>query len=217
VIFVHCARTPEDVLFAEELAVLAKNMPRFRLAVVCEQHGANPAYAGYLGRLNGALIANIAPDFLTRDVYTCGPAPFMGAVRAMLGQAGFDMQRYREESFSFETLTSTLPVTPENVLPAADLVVPDAPPAVGLYRVRLDKVGDEFNCAADQTLLSAAVAAGVRMPSSCTAGLCGTCKTLKLSGDVQMQHAGGIRQREIDKGWILPCCSRPTSDIVLDR
>lgn len=204
VVFVHCARTPADVLFADELALLAKNMPHFRVALVCEQRGSDRAYAGYLGRLNGALLANIAPDFLERDIYTCGPGPFMAAVRGLLGDAGFEMARYREESFSFETL-------------GAASAPPPAPARTGSYRVKLNKIGDEFSCAADQTLLQAATAAGVRMPFSCSSGLCGTCKTLKLSGEVQMQHGGGIRPREIDQGWILPCCSRPISDVVLDR
>jgi len=38
-----------------------------------------------------------------------------------------------------------------------------------------------------------------------------------VSGQVDMKHAGGIRQREIDQGWILPCCSKPLSDVVLER
>jgi hypothetical protein len=32
-----------------------------------------------------------------------------------------------------------------------------------------------------------------------------------------MKHGGGIRQREIDKGMILICCSRPLGDVVIDR
>jgi hypothetical protein len=32
-----------------------------------------------------------------------------------------------------------------------------------------------------------------------------------------MTAAGGIRQREIDQGMILICCSKPTSDLVLER
>jgi hypothetical protein len=32
-----------------------------------------------------------------------------------------------------------------------------------------------------------------------------------------MAHHGGIRQREIDQGWMLPCCSRPLGDVVLER
>jgi ferredoxin len=46
--------------------------------------------------------------------------------------------------------------------------------------------------------------------------MCGTCKTFKHSGEVTMAHEGGIRQREIDRGFILPCVSRPLTDIVLD-
>ncbi len=54
------------------------------------------------------------------------------------------------------------------------------------------------------------------MPSSCSQGVCGTCKTALLQGTVEMNHNGGIRQREIDKGLRLLCCSKPTSDLVLD-
>ena len=54
------------------------------------------------------------------------------------------------------------------------------------------------------------------MPSAFTKGVCGTCKTRKISGKVAMLHGGGIRQREIDAGMILPCCSKPLGDVVLD-
>ena len=60
-------------------------------------------------------------------------------------------------------------------------------------------------------------AAGMRLPSSCTRGLCGTCKSRLVSGEVSMQHQGGIRQREIDQGMVLICCSKPLSDLVIER
>ena len=47
--------------------------------------------------------------------------------------------------------------------------------------------------------------------------MCGTCKSKLLSGTVEMKHAGGIRQREIDAGMALLCCSKPTSDLVVER
>jgi hypothetical protein len=31
-----------------------------------------------------------------------------------------------------------------------------------------------------------------------------------------MNHGGGIRRREIDQGFILACCARPTSNVVID-
>jgi ferredoxin len=127
-------------------------------------------------------------------------------VRALLAEGGFDMANYHEESFSFETLAGE----------AAD----DAPAATkeeAAFKVTFSRSGDELACAPGQTILAAAKAAGVRFPVSCTQGLCGTCKTKMVSGQVDMRHAGGIRQREIDQGWILPCCSKPLADVVLER
>ena len=208
ILFVHCARTPADALFTDELALMARCMPRLRLVTLCEQQPAHSAYAGHLGRLDGALLARIAPDLSARDTYTCGPAPFMAAVRGLLLASGYDMKRYREESFSFDG----------GIAAQAELAVSNPATAdVGAFRVRFQKLGDEFTCRGDQSILQAATAAGLRVPFSCSSGLCGTCKTKKISGTVHMQHAGGIRQREIDQGWILPCCSRPASDIVLER
>ncbi len=69
----------------------------------------------------------------------------------------------------------------------------------------------------DTFILTAAMQAGLRLPSSCTEGVCGTCKCRLVSGQVDMTHAGGIRQREIDQGMILVCCSRPLSDLIIER
>ncbi len=72
-------------------------------------------------------------------------------------------------------------------------------------------------CRADQTVLEAAEAAGLPLPFSCRQGVCGTCRTKLVSGSVDMKHAGGIRQRQIDQGYILVCCSRPVTDLVIER
>ena len=131
-------------------------------------------------------------------------------MRGLLVSAGFDMPRYREESFSFDTLLA-------DSAPAADNPVTKKENTEVFYKIDLPKMGVSFTCPSDQTVLQASAAAGLRLPSSCSGGACGTCKTKKISGTVDMKHAGGIRQREIDQGWFLPCCSKPTSDIVLDR
>ncbi|MDB5895623.1 MAG: Oxidoreductase FAD-binding domain protein, partial [Rhodoferax sp.] len=180
IVFLHCARTTDDLLFAEELAAMARAMPRLRLATVCERHVPGSAYAGHLGRLDGARLAHIAPDFLRRDVYTCGPAPFMAAVRQLLDQAGFEMARYREESFAFEDAGQPASVAPAPRQPEAALLAG--------HRIELAKLGQSFTCLSEQTILQAAAAAGIRLPSSCSSGACGTCKTRKLSGEVVMAH-----------------------------
>ena len=147
------------------------------------------------------MLTLLAPDLLERDVYCCGPAPYMAAVRALLDEAGFDRSHYHEESFAFDQ-------------PVADEPVPDA---VAGFTVSFAKSGVSVVCPPGMTILAAAKQAGLRLPQSCTRGVCGTCKSRMLSGRVDMQHGGGIRPREIEQGMVLICCSTPLQDVVIDR
>ncbi len=204
IVFVHSARSPADIIFRQELALLEKNMHSFRAVAICEADSDGEKWGGYRGRLSAAALKLIAPDFLQRSVFTCGPSPYMAAVREMLKTEAYPMDRYHEESFSFEDLSP------------AETVAPVASGECG-FRVEFAKSGRVIEVAPDGFILEAARAAGLRLPSSCTQGLCGTCKSKLVSGTVDMKHQGGIRQREIDQGQILICCSKPTSDLVIDR
>ncbi|MDQ0848794.1 ferredoxin-NADP reductase/ferredoxin [Arthrobacter sp. B3I9] len=68
----------------------------------------------------------------------------------------------------------------------------------------------------DEHILGAAQRAGVRIGANCKEGMCGSCKVVKLTGEVEMNHQGGIRAREIDAGKFLPCCSTARTDLVID-
>jgi ferredoxin-NADP reductase/ferredoxin len=65
-------------------------------------------------------------------------------------------------------------------------------------------------------ILGVAQRAGVRIGANCKEGMCGSCKVVKLSGEVEMNHQGGIRAREIAAGKFLPCCSTAQTDLVID-
>ena len=210
--FIHAARTPQDIAFADELRLLARSLPRWRATMVCEQRGSHPDYSGLLGRLSLPLLRSQVPDLLEREVWCCGPAPFMAAVRAMLAEAGFDMGRYHEESFNFESL----PVEDATQAQAATAQQAGAAPAQR-FAITLNKRGERFECGADETVLKAAQRAGVRWPFSCSNGVCGTCRTRKVAGEVEMNQGGGLRPREVAQGWFLPCCSKPVSDLEVER
>jgi ferredoxin len=85
------------------------------------------------------------------------------------------------------------------------------------FAVTFTRAGVTTRCRADEFVLVAGEAAGVALPYSCREGACGTCKSKLVSGQVQMNHKGGIRQREIDRGLILICCSHPLSDLVIEE
>jgi glycine betaine catabolism B len=214
IVFVHSARTPGDIIFARELDLMAANQQRFRTSYVCERLGASTNWPGVTGFLSLPLLRLIAPDFMEREIFTCGPAPYMKAVRDMLDEAGFDRARYHEESFSFETLADVSASTED----AGQGATPEAAGAQEQdFAVSFARSNREIRCTTGQSVLEAARAAGVRLPASCTQGMCGTCKVKLVSGQVQMQHNGGIRQREIDQGMVLLCCSKPLTDLVVDK
>jgi ferredoxin len=96
-------------------------------------------------------------------------------------------------------------------------VAPAASTDARLFSVSFNQSGHSVPCRADQTILTAAEAAGLPLPFSCREGRCGTCRARLLSGEVDMKHAGGIRARQIDQGDILVCCSRPLSDLVIEK
>ncbi len=90
-------------------------------------------------------------------------------------------------------------------------------PSPAGFSILFIKSGRTIQCPPGSTILAAARAAGLRLPFACNKGVCGTCKSRLLSGAVELKHGGGIRQREIDDGWTLPCSARPTADVAVDR
>ena len=208
IIFIHSARSPTDIIFAQELALMAAR-PHFRTAFVCEK--ADTSWSQPTGYLTIDLLKKITPDFSQREIFTCGPSPYMAAVRALLGSAGFDMAHYHEESFNFDEMSAHL----DEDTPIAEASLPVKNGTS--FSVELTKSGANIDCAANQFVLNAAHNAGFRLPSACSKGLCGTCKSKLISGKVDMKHNGGIRPREIEQGLFLPCCSKPLSNLVVER
>lgn len=98
--------------------------------------------------------------------------------------------------------------------------VPDASSfeTVGTGSLTLSFMRTGINVRIDPTehILGPAQRAGVRIGANCKEGMCGSCKVVKLSGEVEMNHQGGIRAREIDAGKFLPCCSTAQTDMVID-
>lgn len=69
--------------------------------------------------------------------------------------------------------------------------------------------------AEDQTVLEAAHAAGVDLPTSCGAGVCTTCAALITSGTVNQADGMGVSPELQADGYALLCVAFPTSDLKL--
>ncbi|RVG79283.1 hybrid-cluster NAD(P)-dependent oxidoreductase, partial [Sinorhizobium meliloti] len=71
-------------------------------------------------------------------------------------------------------------------------------------------------CSETDTILAAAKAAGLVIPSGCSMGICGTCKVRKTEGQVHMVHNGGITDEDVEDGYILACCSKPLGRVSVE-
>jgi len=140
----------------------------------------------------------------------------MPSDRNTLAEIGYDMRNYHEESFSFEAPSIPAPPaadTNHQLLTETERLLGDRSPTLSdagsqgtsaaVCSVEFARSGRTVTCGADETVLDAAWTAGLTPPSSCTQGMCGTCKTTVLSGQVDMQRNGGIRPKDIDQNKIL--------------
>ena len=84
------------------------------------------------------------------------------------------------------------------------------------YSVKLID-GTKFIATADQSVLDAATASGVKLPYSCKNGSCGVCRTKVIAGRIaNKQPAAALSPSDIDNGYILTCCAITTQALELD-
>jgi ferredoxin len=167
--FVHSARSPADLIFRDELALMAKTAPGLTVTAICEADSNGEVWSGHRGRIDLSKLEAIVPDFREREVYICGPAPYMAAVKTMLEASGFDMARYYSESFDFAELS-------------ADQAEPEAAASSQGFKVEFKLSRRTIEVAPDRFILAAAKAEGMRLPSSCTKGMCEHAHRMRARG-----------------------------------
>lgn len=131
-------------------------------------------------------------------LYVCGPGGFIQHVLDAARQAAWAEERLHREFF-------TAPAAPADT------------PAAGIFEIELVRSGRRLTVPADKTALEVLGNAGIDVPSSCEAGVCGTCLTKVIEGvpdhrDVYLTDAEHARN-----DCFTPCCSRARSArLVID-
>jgi ring-1,2-phenylacetyl-CoA epoxidase subunit PaaE len=64
------------------------------------------------------------------------------------------------------------------------------------------------------SILDAALDAGLDAPFSCKGGVCTTCMAKLTEGSVHMDANYALTDKELKQGFILCCQSHPTSEVV---
>lgn len=84
-------------------------------------------------------------------------------------------------------------------------------------RITVSPDGPEFDCDSDDTVLRAALRAGIAMPYSCNTGSCGNCRFTLLEGEVAhlRQDAPAWSERELKRNRWLGCQAVPGEDCTV--
>lgn len=145
------------------------------------------------GKLDArAVLASPAAD---THLYVCGPNGFMDHVTDTARAADWAEANVHSERFA-----------------APSTATADG----GSFEMVVNSTGQTIHVAADQTAISALLAAGIDVPLSCEQGICGTCVTGVLDGVPEHRDMFLTEAERAANKVFTPCCSRGKGRLVLD-
>ncbi len=85
------------------------------------------------------------------------------------------------------------------------------------HRLTIANIDRVIDCAVNETVLHAALLAGIDFPYACATGNCGTCVCHLDSGKVSLlPHSdASLNPTQVKAGQTLACRARPRSDITV--
>ena len=186
VTFVHYARTPDDVPYRAELDALDRTLEhvdvRFHFTRTDNPEHFDAAHLADVAEVDGA------------QVYMCGPASLMTAVREYADQRGI-ADRLFSEAFTVDTtpvLDPNQPITGEVTYTESDVATAND----------------------GRTLLEQAEAAGLTPEYGCRMGICFSCTKVRKSGCTRNILTGEL-DSEPDQ-HIQICVSAPVGDVEIE-
>ena len=86
------------------------------------------------------------------------------------------------------------------------------------YTIKLLPSGHTFQAKPSQTIVEAAIDAGIHLPYGCRNGACGACKGKVVEGKVHLEdyQSSVISEEEIKNGMTLFCCAIATENLTIE-
>ncbi|WP_077490496.1 1,2-phenylacetyl-CoA epoxidase subunit PaaE [Sinomonas mesophila] len=209
---IYANKAAMDVMFVEELADLKDKYPaRFALHhVLSREQRISPLLSG---RVDSEKLTTLLSTVIhAEDVdewFLCGPYELVQLVRDTLAERGVEPEKIRYELF-----TTGTPTRLEGNIGRP--VVEDESGANFEIEFRLDGLSGTVKSpvSANETILNAALRVRPDVPFACAGGVCGTCRAKLVSGSVEMAENYALEADEVERGYVLTCQSRPTTDAV---
>jgi ring-1,2-phenylacetyl-CoA epoxidase subunit PaaE len=192
----------------------------------------------YNGRLDAGRVRQLARALFepseVSEYFVCGPGNMIDEVSATLRELGVEGDRIHGEHFTVATTTAVAGAA-ESVAasdsgdisvefeggPAEEPIAVEfaAPPALAPDQAEVTVLMDgrrrtftmRMN---DEVVLDAAMRAGLELPFSCRAGVCSTCRTKLVRGEVEMAQNYALEEWEVEQGYVLACQSHVKTPVI---
>ncbi len=196
VTLLYASRSSTHIIFRRELDALAKGWPSLTIQHVLSRPSAR--WEGARGRLTPERVRSVVEE-AAGDTYffLCGPQGLSEMAESALLEAGVPRAHILTEHFlSGSRPSERLPEEPQSIY--------------------FERAAQEVVAQPRQTLLEAALEAGVELPYSCQVGGCGHCRVRIVSGVVVTNEPNCLSPEEQAQGYRLACQSYACSETRVD-
>ncbi len=203
-VLLYGSRSTGQIIFRDALEELKDRfMGRLTVAHVLSREQQDvPVLSGRLdsGKIR-ALLGGMVPD----RAFLCGPGALVTDAAQALAALGMPPGHIQRELFT--------PASPTGPRPMI-AVAADAPPH-GWATIVSDGITTQVPLTEHETVLDAALRAGLDLPYSCRGGMCSTCRARVTEGAVRMDVNYGLEPWETEAGFVLTCQAHPTTARVV--
>ena len=127
----------------------------------------------------------------------CGPFGYMEKIKEILNENGITREKINIEVFK----KPEIKVTGKNL--ESDVTI------------RFEGEEHQIKVNGDKSILTQAMSKNIALPYSCRSGMCSTCKSKCVEGEVKMTDGHFLPESEVESGSILTCISYPVSEKVV--
>jgi ring-1,2-phenylacetyl-CoA epoxidase subunit PaaE len=168
----------------------------------------------YNGRLDAQRVKRIAQSVFdpqaVAEYFVCGPGHMIEELGQALRECGVEPDRIHDEHFNVDTRDAAAPPVPSEAA-AAKPAEADQSEVTVIMDGRRRSFTMRMNA---ENVLDAAARAGLELPFSCRAGVCSTCRTKVVRGEVEMAQNYALEEWELREGYVLACQSRVKTAVL---
>lgn len=196
------SRDRESILFAKELEEISKATDKVKVVHVLSDEEAEGYEHGFI---SADIIKKYAPAS-EYSLFICGPEAMYRFLEGEIATLGVEKKFVRRELLGVTKKVWECQGYPEA---SKDQT----------YKITVKQGPDEqvIDASAYESVLVALERAGIKAPSRCRSGECGWCRSKLVSGSVFVPEENeGRRYTDLEFGYIHPCASFATSDLVIE-